>query len=167
MTESLVNMITDWLGGSMAGEIVSFIVSLLPILELRGGLIAASILGVPLGRAFLLCYIANLLPIPLILIFIRRLINWFKNTKLLRWFAEWLERKTEKNKEKVLRYQQWGLLLFVAIPLPGTGAWTGALVAAMLDIPVKKSFPVIAVGVLIAGLIMAALSYGIPALMGL
>lgn len=167
MTEALVNQITEWLGGSMAGEIVSFIVSLLPILELRGGLIAASLLNVPLGRAFLLCYIANLLPIPLILIFIRRLINWFKTTKLLRWFAEWLERKTEKNKEKVLRYQQWGLLIFVAIPLPGTGAWTGALIAAMLDIPAKKSFPVIALGVLIAGLIMAVISYGLPALLGL
>ena len=80
--------------------------------------------------------------------------------------ADWLERKTEKNKEKVLKYEVLGLLLFVAIPLPGTGGWTGALVAAMLDMPMKKSLPTIAIGVLIAGFIMSAITYGLPALLG-
>jgi len=167
MVESIVSQITEWLSESLSGDWVAFIVSLFPILELRGGMIAASLLGVPLGRAFLLCYIANLLPIPIILFCIRRFINWCKKTKLLRWFAEWLERKTEKNKDKVLKYQTWGLLIFVALPLPGTGGWTGALLAAMLDMPFKKSFPVIALGVLIAGIIMAAISYGLPALLSI
>ena len=112
-------------------------------------------------EAFVICYIGNLLPIPFILLFIRRIINYFKKTRLLRGFAEWLERKSEKNREKVTRYEVLGLLLFVAIPLPGTGAWTGALVAAMLDMRMKKSFPVIALGVLIAGGIMSAISYGL------
>ena len=75
-----------------------------------------------------------------------------------------MERKSEKNKSKVTKYEMLGLLLFVAIPLPGTGAWTGALVAAMLDMRMKKSLPVIALGVLIAGVIMSLLSYGLPAL---
>ena len=165
MTDGLVQGLTEWLGGSVPGELVAFLISLLPVLELRGGLIAASLMHVPLGPAFVICYIGNLLPIPFILLFIRRIINYFKKTRLLRGFAEWLERKSEKNREKVARYEVLGLLLFVAIPLPGTGAWTGALVAAMLDMRIKKSFPVIALGVLIAGGIMSVISYGLPALL--
>ena len=79
--------------------------------------------------------------------------------------AGWLERKSEKNKDKVTKYKMLGLLLFVAVPLPGTGAWTGALVAAMLDMPLKKSLPVIALGVLIAGVIMSVITYGLAALL--
>ncbi|MCI9415061.1 MAG: small multi-drug export protein [Clostridiales bacterium] len=164
MTDSLVQNLTNWMGGAIPAELIVFIVSLFPILELRGGLIAASLLNVPLGPAFLICYVANMLPIPFILLFIRKIINYLKTTRLLHGFAEWLERKSEKNKSKVTKYEMLGLLLFVAIPLPGTGAWTGALVAAMLDMRMKKSLPVIALGVLIAGVIMSLLSYGLPAL---
>ena len=135
------------------------------ILELRGGLIAASLLGVPFLEAFLLCFVANLLPIPLILLFIRPFFNWLKKTRCLRPLAEWLERKTEKNKAKVLKYEMLGLFLFVAIPLPGTGAWTGALVAAMMDMRMKKAFPIIAVGVLTAGVIMSLITYAIPTML--
>lgn len=164
MTDSLVQNLTNWMGGAIPAELIVFIVSLFPILELRGGLIAASLLNVPLGPAFLICYVANMMPIPFILLFIRKIINYLKTTRLLHGFAEWLERKSEKNKSKVTKYEMLGLLLFVAIPLPGTGAWTGALVAAMLDMRMKKSLPVIALGVLIAGVIMSLLSYGLPAL---
>ena len=164
MTDSLVQNLTNWMGGAIPAELIVFIVSLFPILELRGGLIAASLLNVPLGPAFLICSVANMLPIPFILLFIRKIINYLKTTRLLHGFAEWLERKSEKNKSKVTKYEMLGLLLFVAIPLPGTGAWTGALVAAMLDMRMKKSLPVIALGVLIAGVIMSLLSYGLPAL---
>ncbi|MCI8553582.1 MAG: small multi-drug export protein [Clostridiales bacterium] len=165
MTDSLVQSLTEWLGGAVPAELIIFLVSLLPVLELRGGLVAASLLNVPLGPAFLICYVANMLPIPFILLFIRKIIQYLKTTRLLHGFAEWLERKSEKNRAKVTRYETLGLLLFVAIPLPGTGAWTGALVAAMLDIRMKKSLPVIALGVLIAGVIMTLLSYGLPALL--
>lgn len=164
MTEGLVQSITDFFQGDIPAELIIFIISLFPILELRGGLIAASLLGVPLPLAFLICYIGNILPVPFILLFIRRLVAWFKKTRLLCGFAGWLERKTEKNKDKVQRYETLGLLLFVALPLPGTGAWTGSLLAAMLDIRMRKSVPTIMIGVLIAGLIMSLLSYGIPAL---
>lgn len=161
MVEAWVNDIVAALTGVMPKELIAFLVSLFPVLELRGGMIAAYAMKVPFIPAFLLCYLGNMLPIPLILIFIRRLVNWCKTKKILKWFADWMERKTEKNKDKVLKYQTFGLLLFVAIPLPMTGGWTGALVASMLDMPLKKSLPVIAVGVLIAGLIMSALTYGL------
>lgn len=161
----LVQGLTEWLGGSIPGELIAFLISLLPILELRGGLIAASLLHVPLGPAFLICYIGNILPIPFILLFIRRIINYLKKTRMLHGFAGWLERKSEKNKDKVTKYKMLGLLLFVAVPLPGTGAWTGALVAAMLDMPLKKSLPVIVLGVLIAGVIMSVITYGLAALL--
>ncbi len=165
MTDGLVQGLTEWLGGSIPGELIAFLISLLPILELRGGLIAASLLHVPLGPAFLICYIGNILPIPFILLFIRRIINYLKKTRMLHGFAGWLERKSEKNKDKVTKYKMLGLLLFVAVPLPGTGAWTGALVAAMLDMPLKKSLPVIVLGVLIAGVIMSVITYGLAALL--
>lgn len=161
MVETIVNAIVEWLTGIMPPELIAFVVSVLPILELRGGMIAAYALGVDFIPAFLLCYLGNLLPMPFILIFIRRFVNWCKTTKALKWFADWMERKTEKNKDKVLKYETFGLLLFVAIPLPMTGGWTGALVAAMLDMPFKKAFPVIVAGVAIAGLIMSALTYGL------
>ena len=127
-------------------------------------MIAAALLGVPFGQAFLICLVGNLLPIPFILWLIRPFFNWLRTVKHFKKLADWLERKTEKNKEKVMKYEVLGLLLFVAIPLPGTGGWTGALVAAMLDMPIKKSLPIICLGVLIAGGIMAAVTYGLPAL---
>lgn len=161
MVESLVTSIKEALEGVIPAELIAFVVSLFPILELRGGMIAARLLSVPFWRAFLLCYLGNMLPMPLILIFIRRFVNWCKTKKVLKWFADWMEKKTAKNKDKVLKYERWGLLLFVAIPLPMTGGWTGSLVAAMLDMPLKKSLPVVALGVLIAGLIMTLLTYGL------
>lgn len=161
MVESIVQSVVDGLTGILPAELIAFFVSLFPILELRGGMIAAYALGVKFIPAFLLCYLGNLIPMPFILIFIRRFVNWCKTKKILKWFADWMEKKTAKNKEKVLKYQTWGLLLFVAIPLPMTGGWTGALVAAMLDMPFKKAMPVVALGIAVAGLIMSALTYGL------
>ena len=167
MAETLAKTLVEFFGNTIPGELTIFLVSLLPILELRGGMIAAALLGVPFGRAFLICLVGNLLPIPFILWLIRPFFNWLRSTKHLKKVADWLERKTEKNKDKVLKYEVFGLLLFVAIPLPGTGGWTGALVAAMLDMPIKKSLPTIALGVLLAGIIMSAVTYGLPALFAL
>ena len=166
MTESLAAFFIDLFGNKIPPELTAFVVSLLPILELRGGLIVASILGIPLWKAFIICYIANIIPIPFIILFIKKIFEFLRKFKGFDKFILKLEAKTEKNKDKVLKYKQWGLLLFVAIPLPGTGGWTGALFAALLDIDIKKSFPIIALGVLIAGVIMAVISYGIPALFG-
>lgn len=143
-------------------ELIIFLISLCPILELRGGLIAAALLGVELWAALPICIIGNLLPIPFILLFIRKIFSLMKKTKLFRGIVEKLEKRAEKNKEKVTKYAKWGLFLFVAIPLPGTGAWTGSLVADALDIHVKKSFPIIVAGVVVASLIMTLIAYVAP-----
>ena len=166
MAETLANFFVDLFGNKIPGELTIFIISLLPILELRGGLIAAALLDIELWKAFLICYFANLLPVPFIILFIKKIFEFLRRFKFFDKFISKLEAKTEKNKDKVMRYKQWGLLVFVAIPLPGTGAWTGALFAALLDIDLKKSFPIIALGVLIAGIIVATISYGAAALLG-
>lgn len=161
MVETIVNEIMTLLQDKIPEELVAFVISLCPILECRGGMIAARLMEIPFVKAFLICYIGNMLPIPFIILFIRKIFDFLRRFKFFSKIVEKLEAKTEKNKEKVLKYEAWGLLLFVAIPLPGTGGWTGALMAALLDIRMKKSLPIIALGVLIAGFIMSALTYGI------
>lgn len=164
MAESIAQSLVEFFGDKIPGELTIFIISLLPILELRGGMIAAVLLNIPLWKAFLICYIGNLLPIPFILLFIKKIFEWLRRFRIFARFIERMEAKSEKNRDKILRYKQWGLLLFVAIPLPGTGGWTGALMASLLEIDIKKSMPIIAVGVLIAGIIMTILTYGTKAI---
>ena len=161
MVETIVNELMALLQDKIPEELVAFVISLCPVLECRGGMIAARLMEIPFIKAFLICYIGNILPIPFIILFIRKIFDFLRRFKFFSKIVEKLEAKTEKNKEKVLKYEAWGLLLFVAIPLPGTGGWTGALMAALLDIRMKKSLPIIALGVLIAGFIMSALTYGI------
>ncbi|MBR5190768.1 MAG: small multi-drug export protein [Clostridia bacterium] len=161
MVETIVNELMALLQDKIPEELVAFVISLCPVLECRGGMIAARLMEIPFIKAFLICYIGNMLPIPFIVLFIRKIFDFLRRFKFFSKIVEKLEAKTEKNKEKVLKYEAWGLLLFVAIPLPGTGGWTGALMAALLDIRMKKSLPIIALGVLIAGFIMSALTYGI------
>ncbi|MCR5783365.1 MAG: small multi-drug export protein [Clostridia bacterium] len=164
MTESLAQNLVEFFGDKIPGELTIFIISLLPILELRGGIIAAALLNIPIWKAFIICYVGNLLPIPFILLFIKKIFEWLRRFRFFARFIEKMEAKSERNRDKILRYKQWGLLLFVAIPLPGTGGWTGALMASLLEIDIKKSMPIIAIGVLIAGVIMTILSYGIKAI---
>ncbi|MBQ4516917.1 MAG: small multi-drug export protein [Clostridia bacterium] len=148
-------MIIDFFQGMhLSNELVVFIVSMIPIVELRGAIPFGFVLNMNPWILYLLAVIGNLLPIPFILMLIRPIIRWFLKTKLLRPIGLWLEAKVEKNKGKIEKYEFWGLCLFVAIPLPGTGAWTGALVAAFLDMRLGRAFLSIAIGVLIAGLIM-------------
>ncbi len=165
--ERLSQWFIDHLGGKVGNEIICFIISLFPILELRGGLIAAVVMNVNFIKAFIICYIANMIPIPFILLFIRKIFAWMKKFKKLQPLVNKLEAKGVKNREKVLKYETWGLLAFVAIPLPGTGGWTGALIAAMLDLDFKKSLLVIALGVLIAGVIMSLITYGPQAIINM
>lgn len=166
MSESLTEFIVSALDGKFSAEVIVFIVSLLPILELRGGLIAAKILGIDFAKAFLICYIGNMLPIPFILLFIRKIFIWLKKFKKVNGLIEKLEVRSIRKAEKIKKYRLWGLFAFVAIPLPGTGAWTGALAADLFDIRIKNSLPVIAAGVLVAGLIVSALSYGLFGALG-
>lgn len=161
MLEQFVTVILEFFTDKMPAGLTAFIISLMPILEIRGGMIAARLLEMPFWKAFLICYVGNMIPIPFIILFIRKIFEFLRRFSFFRRIIEKLERKTEKNKKKVLKYEAWGLLLFVAIPLPGTGGWTGALMAALLDIRLRKSLPIISIGVLIAGFIMSGLTYGI------
>ena len=150
----------------VGGEIVAFLASMLPIIECRGGMIIAKSFRINFFKAFLLCYIGNMIPIPFILLLIKQIFAFMKKHHILTKFIEKLEGKTDKNREKVLRYKQWGLLAFIAVPLPGTGGWTGSLFAALLDIDFKKALPIVALGVFIADVIMSVLTYGVGAVFG-
>ena len=161
MAESLANWFVDVFREKTSEEWIIFIISLFPILELRGGLIAAGLLGVPWAKAFAICFVGNMLPVPFILLFIRKIFEVMKRSKAFEKIVIKMEKKAEKNGEKVKKYELLGLFILVAIPLPGTGAWTGALVAALMDIRLKKSIPAIALGVVAAGLIVSALMYGV------
>ncbi len=166
MTEAITDYLVGIFQGNIPKELIIFIISLFPILELRGGMIAAKLLGVELAKAFVICYIGNILPIPFILLFIRKIFAFLKKFKHTEKFITKLEIRSMRKSEKVKRRRNWGLLAFVAIPLPGTGGWTGALIAALLDIRIKSSFPIIALGILIANLIMTAFSYGFLGALG-
>lgn len=167
MAESLAQTIVNFFQSRIPEEIIVFIISLLPILELRGGLIAASILDIDLRVAFIISYVANMLPIPFILLFIRKVFHFLRDRRFFGKIIRKLEKRSESKSETVKKYGKWGLLIFVAIPLPGTGGWTGALVAALMNMRIKDALGPIAVGVLIAGIIMAVISYGIPVLVSM
>lgn len=152
----------DFLFKTLWGKIiVTFFISMVPVIELRGAIPYATGMGLSPWIAIPVAMIGNILPIPFIILFIKKIFAWMrKQSGWLNRVVDKMEAKAEKNKEKVLKYAFWGLTLFVAIPLPGTGAWTGALVAAMLDMPLKKAFPSILLGVVGAGIVIAFVSYG-------
>ncbi|MBQ9532009.1 MAG: small multi-drug export protein [Eubacterium sp.] len=145
--------IPDWL--------VVFIISLCPILECRLGMFTAIVLlKMNPFAGFIISFLGNILPIPFILLLINKIFELLKKIPVINKPIYWLEEKTLKKRDKIDKYGVWGLLLFVAIPLPGTGGWTGALLASLLHLDRKKSFGVICVGVFIAGLIITILSLG-------
>ena len=166
MSETIAEYLVNTLGDKISAEMIAFIVSMLPILELRGGLIAAKLMNIDFFKAFAICYIGNMLPIPFILMFIRKIFNILKKLPKIEEIINKLEARSLRKADGVKKYRLLGLLIFVGIPLPGTGAWTGALVADLLDIRIKHSFPVIALGVFIAGIIISILSYGLLGLIG-
>lgn len=147
-----------------------FFISALPVLELRGGLITASLLGVPWVQATVACVLGNILPIPVILLFVRKVLTWLGRTKTFGRVASHFERVAlSRGGELIEKYPNrvmFGLFVFVAIPLPMTGAWTGSLIAAFLGLPARRSFPPLAMGVLCAACIMLLLAYAFPSLMG-
>ncbi len=137
-----------------------FLISMIPIVELRGAIPVAYAMGLGMVPSFLVSVIGNMLPVPFILLLITPLCNLLKKTRLLAWLPRWLDAKVEKNRHKVERYAFFGLFLFVAIPCPGTGAWTGSLIASFLGFDFKRSFLSVLLGVITAGAIMTALSFG-------
>ena len=158
---NLINFITSELIGKISKEAIVFIISLMPILELRGGLIAASLLNVEYFRALIISIIGNTLPIPFILLFIEKILIWLDSFKPTKKISNMLKNKVEKNKTNIEKYGYVGLILFVGIPLPGTGAWTGALIAALMQLDFKKSLICIFIGILLASIIMSILTYGL------
>ncbi len=167
MAETIADYLVSVFQGKIPEELIIFFISMFPVVELRGGMIAAKLLDVEFIKAFIICYLGNILPIPFILLFIRRIFAFLKRFTATRKLVEKLETSSLRKSDKIKKSSVWGLLTFVAIPLPGTGGWTGSLIAALLDMRIKISFPVIALGVLIANLIMSVFSYGLLGAIGL
>lgn len=140
-------------------EFVVFLISVMPILECRLGMFTAIVLlQMNVFKGFIISFLGNILPIPFILLLINWIFELLKKVPKINKLIFWLEDRTLKKRDKIDKYGIWGLLFFVAIPLPGTGGWTGALLASLLHLDKKKSFGVIAIGVFIAGLIISILS---------
>ena len=139
-----------------------FGVAMVPIFELRGAIPVGIASGMPFWSVFLTALLGNLFPVPFLILFTRRIFEWLrKKSELLERFVSRMERKAADKEELLKKYELLGLCILVAIPLPGTGAWTGSLVAAVFDIRLKHAFPAIALGVLIAGIIVSAVTYGV------
>lgn len=165
MVETIVNAVLNIFSGLEAipfgKELLVFIISLMPILELRGGLIAAALLDVNPVVSYIVSIIGNVLPVPFILWFINSILNWMRNSKHFSKIANWLDEKVNNHKSQIEKYGFWGLVLFVGIPLPGTGAWTGCLIAAVLNMDKKKALLAAMLGILMASVIMMILSFGL------
>ena len=159
--ESLAIWFANTLGKFVSKEIVIFIISMIPILELRGGLVAAFLLEVPMAVAVPVCIIGNIIPIPVILLFIKQIFKWLKKISFFKKFIEKLETRAMNKSDSIKKYEFVGLMLFVGIPLPGTGAWTGSLIAALLEIDFKKAVLAELLGIVIATVIMLIGTYGL------
>ena len=157
--EVLVQWFSNHLSQFISPEGAVFIISMIPILELRGGLLAASLLKISAAKALPICIVGNIIPIPFILLFIRQIFKWMKKTKLFRGLIIKMETRAMGKSDQIKRYEFLGLLLFVGIPLPGTGAWTGALIASLLEVDIKKSSIAILCGLFMASAIMYIVSY--------
>jgi uncharacterized membrane protein len=157
----LLSLFSGLNGFAFGREIAVFIISLMPILELRGGLLAASILGLDPIRSYIICIIGNIIPVPFILWFINIILDKMRNSKRFKKIAKWLDKKVDKHKGQIEKYGFIGLVLFVGIPLPGTGAWTGCLIASVLEMDRKKAFIAALIGIFIASIIMMIISFGL------
>ena len=156
----------EWMTSTTWGEsLLTLLVSMVPVIELRGGVPFGTALGLAPLHALVVCIIGNMLPIPFIIVYIRRIFHWMRRrSPRLNALVDKLEKKAHLKGQKVTKYKYIGLWLFVAIPLSGTGAWTGALIAALLDMPLRKSIPSIFLGVVTAGLIMTFVTGGVVAI---
>lgn len=159
----------NWLWNSFVGKIIlTFFLSMVPVIELRGAIPLAVAHELNFWVAFPVAVLGNLVPVPFIILFIRKIFDWMKkkSEKLSR-LVDRMELKAQKKSAVVEKYKMLGLFILVAIPLPGTGAWTGALVAAMLNMRIKNAILPIALGVVTAGIIMAVISFSVKGAIGL
>lgn len=157
----MVEAIESFLSKILVDEVYVFICSMIPIIELRGAIPIGAGLGMGVIETYALSVIGNILPVPVILLFVRAVLDFMKKVKGLRKIALWVEAKADKHKGKIEKYAYVGLFLFVAIPLPGTGAWTGSLIAALMKMNFWKALLWVVLGVMAAGIIMSVISFGI------
>jgi uncharacterized membrane protein len=167
LTEFLSSL-TEYLQGldNLYKAMMTFLISIVPVIELRGAIPVARVAELPWFAALPAAVLGNMLPVPFIIIFGRRFFAWLRKHTPFGKLADRLETRAEKKIDTVRKYQFFGLMIFVAIPLPGTGAWTGALIAAMMNLRMRTAFPSILLGVIGAGLIVGAVSYGLFGLGG-
>ncbi|MDO4804899.1 MAG: small multi-drug export protein [Lachnospiraceae bacterium] len=159
-----MEIVVDWVQahlGFLPPQVLVAICSMIPLVELRGGIPLARLLMLPLWQAVLFAVIGNIIPIPFILLFIERIFNWLRPTKLFGGIVRKLEARALSKSEGIQRAEFMGLTLFVGIPLPGTGGWTGALAASLLKIDIRKASLAILLGIAIAATIMSLISYGV------
>ena len=163
----MLETLSLWLHSTMPGKVLlTALISMLPVVELRGGLPAGVALGLPIPLSFAASLLGNMLPVPFVILFARPVFQWVRaHIPALGSFVTKLETRAYAKSKNVKKYEAWGLLIFVAIPLPGTGAWTGALIASVLNMRLKRAVPVIFLGVIIAGSIMTVLTYGVSVLL--
>lgn len=161
MVEAIQNFFLETVGE----ELCVFFCSMIPIIELRGAIPLGAALGLPWWVSYLLSVVGNMLPVPIILLFVKAVITWMSKSKVnfFNKVADFLYKRVEKRRDKIEKYSFWGVCLFVAVPLPVTGAWTGSLVAAMIDMKFWKALVSCLFGVMIAGVVMTAVSYGVLA----
>ena len=145
----------------MPPQLATFLVSILPIIELRGGIILAFMLKLPLSQALIFSLAGNILPIPFVLLFIKKIFAWLRPTKFFGKIVRKLEERAVRKSGTVKKAEFWGLVAFVGIPLPGTGGWTGSLIASLLEVDLKKASLAILLGIAVAATIMSLLTYGI------
>ena len=167
MVEKIVKIIVGAFAGLTAlpfgKQLIVFIISLMPILELRGGLIAAALLKMDPVQSYIISIIGNVIPVPFILLFFDSILQWMRrcNVSVFRAFTAWVDKKVAKHRGQIEKYGFWGLALFVGIPLPGTGAWTGCMVASVLHMDRRKAFISVMIGILVASVIMMLVSFGV------
>ena len=151
----------EFLEASYAGKILAtLLTSMVPIVELRGGIPFGAALGLPPAAVMGAAIIGNMIPVPFIILFVKKIFQWMRRFEPLAKLVSHFESKAESKSDRVTRYKKFGLCIFVAVPLPGTGAWMGALIAALLDMRLRDSFPVITLGVCIASLVVTGITYG-------
>lgn len=160
----MISTIFNFLAAHISAYGAVFIVSMIPLIELRGSVIVGTAFGLPWMNVLLLSIVGNIIPIPFILIFGKKLLAWLKTLPFLSKFTNWYEQHLMSKSDTIQKVAFYGLWLFVGIPIPGTGAWSGSVIAALLDVPPKKSFPAIICGILTAGIIMTVASRGVVGL---
>jgi len=159
---AIISAIESFLTDTLGAHFGVMICSMIPIIELRGAIPLGMALGMPWWQSYLFAVIGNMIPIPFILLVVKQFIAWMQRSRvrLFNRFGNWLVRKAEKNRGKIEKYSFFGVCLFVAIPLPVTGAWTGSLVASVIGMKPWKAFLSCLLGVMIAGVIVTLISYG-------